>query len=290
MHGGNVPAYARGFQFEANACQSDQVKTWLKIIGSLVLTLGVAYLTFLLMGYSPQELKHLGEVRNMYTDNGRTVDLPFPEGSPARLLPEVPVTTDGEYAFITVDDGAPVRHDPCRPLRWVLATADMPHFAQAEVEAAVAEISARSGIQFEYLGTTDELPDFDRPLFQEERYGGDYAPLIIGWSDAARTPDLEGTVSGVGGATVLPGAYGTQRYLRSGVIVLDVDDLRGYFASSAGALQVRAIIMHELGHVLGLAHVSDSSQLMYELNHTQLTWGQGDLAGLAIAGQGPCES
>lgn len=266
------------------------MKSLLKVIGGLVLVVAATLATFLVMGYSPQELRHLSEVRNVYDDNGRDVPLPFPAGSPERLLPEVHVTTTGQYSFITMDGDVPVRHDPCRPIRWVLATADMPDFAQQEVEAAVADISARTGLEFEYLGTTDEPVDFERSLFQEDRYGEGYAPLIIGWSDAARTPDLAGTVSGVGGSTALPGAYGSQLYLRSGVVVLDVEDLRGYFASTAGALRVRAIIMHELAHVVGLGHVEDPSQLMFDTNMRQLTWGEGDLAGLAIAGAGPCES
>jgi hypothetical protein len=264
------------------------VKSLFRVLGALVVVLAVAVAILLVLGYSPRELSHLGEVRNIYDDNGTDVALPFPDGPAERLLPEVPVTTTGEYGFITVDGDTPVRHDPCRPLQWVLATADMPDFAQPEVEAAVADISQRTGLAFEYLGTTDEPVSFERSLFQD-RYGDGYAPVIIGWSDAARTPDLEGTVSGVGGSTALPGAYGTQRYLRSGVVVLEVEDLRSYLASTGGALQVRAIIMHELAHVLGLAHVDDPSQLMYATNHRQLTWGEGDLAGLAIAGAGPCE-
>jgi hypothetical protein len=47
--------------------------------------------------------------------------------------------------------------------------------------------------------------------------------------------------------------------------------------------------MHELAHVLGLAHVEDPVQLMFATHDRQAGWGDGDLAGLAIAGAGPCE-
>lgn len=261
-----------------------------KLIAGVAFVGAVIFATLLVMGYSPQELRHLGEPRNVYDDHGHDVPLPFPEGRAERLLPEIPVATTGPFAFITVDGEDPVRHDPCRPIEWVLATADLPAFAQPEVEAAIADISSRTGLQFTFAGTTDEVPNFERPLFQEERYGPGYAPVIVGWSDAARTPELAGTVSGVGGSTALPGAYGNQRYLRSGVVILDIDDLKRSLASSNGALQVRAIIMHELAHVLGLAHVDDPSQLMFGTHDQQAGWGDGDLAGLAIAGAGPCES
>jgi predicted Zn-dependent protease len=46
--------------------------------------------------------------------------------------------------------------------------------------------------------------------------------------------------------------------------------------------------MHELGHVLGLGHVQDPSQLMYPAHHGQATYGPGDLAGLAAEGDGAC--
>jgi hypothetical protein len=265
------------------------VKSLAKLVAGIAFVAAVTFGTLLVMGYSPEELQHLGEPRNVYDDNGRDVPLPMPEGDPTRPLPEVSASTTGPYAFITVDGDTPVRHDPCRPIEWVLSTADLPAFAQVEVEAAVADISTRTGLKFVFVGMTDEQASFDRALFQEERYGEGYAPVIIGWSDATRTPDLDGNVSGIGGSTALPGAYGTQRYLRSGVVILDVEDLESYLASSGGALQVRAIIMHELAHVLGLAHVEDPSQLMFATNDRQNTWGDGDLAGLAIAGAGPCE-
>ncbi|MFO7243355.1 MAG: matrixin family metalloprotease [Actinomycetes bacterium] len=265
------------------------MKSLLKVLGVIGGILAVSFVTFVAMGHSPRELAHLGEVRNVYQDGAHEVVIPFPDGPRERLLPEVPVTTSGGYAFITEDRGVPVRHDPCRPIRWVLNTDGMPAFAEQEIQAAIADIELRSGLKFEFAGYTDEPLDFERSLFQD-RYGDDYAPVIIGFSDASQTPDLAGAVTGVGGSTAIQGAFGPQRYLRSGVVVLDADDLKSRFASTSGALQARAIIMHELAHVLGLAHVDDPSQLMHPTHDRQLTWGDGDLAGLAIAGAGPCES
>ena len=264
------------------------MKSLAKIIGAFLVAAVVATVLLFAQGYTIPELQHIGQPRNVLDDAGRDVPLPFPVGPSKRRLPEVPVTTEGEFAFITEDDGVPVRVDPCRPVSWVLSAPGITDFARDQVFDAVDDISARTGLEFEYLGETDEVPSFDRPIFQD-RYGEGYAPVVIGFSDATADSDLEGTVSGVGGSTAMPGAYGDQRYLRSGAVLLDAEEMRTLLASSAGAMQAKAIIMHELGHVIGLAHVADASQLMHQTNDDQVTWGDGDLAGLAIAGAGPCE-
>ncbi len=55
-----------------------------------------------------------------------------------------------------------------------------------------------------------------------------------------------------------------------------------------GTEHVRAVIMHEFGHVLGLDHVGDPSQLMYEGPSYRTSFAAGDLAGLARLGTGAC--
>ena len=57
---------------------------------------------------------------------------------------------------------------------------------------------------------------------------------------------------------------------------------------STGFEQSRAIIMHELGHVVGLDHVDDPDQLMFPRTTGRLDWGAGDRRGLAAMGAGLC--
>ena len=51
---------------------------------------------------------------------------------------------------------------------------------------------------------------------------------------------------------------------------------------------VQAVVMHELGHGLGLDHVDDRKQLMYQDNVGLTELGPGDRRGLALLGQGKC--
>lgn len=232
---------------------------------------------------------NFGTPRNLIRDDGLEVRVPLPEGPAERQLPVVEATTDGEYAFMFDDPlEGPVRYDPCRPVRWVLSTVSMPVGAEDLVHDAVADVSARTGLAFEYVGTTTEVPSFERPLFQDQ-YGSGFAPIVFGWSTASEYPQLHGTVTGVAGSTAVTGAFGDQRYLVSGVVVMDAVDIGDLMTSTQGEALARAVIMHEWAHVLGLAHVDDDTELMYESNQTMTTWGPGDLAGLAIVGAGPCQ-
>lgn len=51
----------------------------------------------------------------------------------------------------------------------------------------------------------------------------------------------------------------------------------------------RAVILHELGHLVGLGHVEDPTQVMYPSSSYEVTsLATGDLNGLAKLGRGDC--
>jgi hypothetical protein len=238
---------------------------------------------------SSVDLGNLVTPRNVIDDGGERVTVPLPVGPPVRLAPAVSVTTSGAYTFLdTTAAGGPVRYDPCRAIGWVLATEGMPERAEQLVHDAFADVQSRTGLVFEYEGVTDEVASFDRSLFQD-RYGERFAPVVVGWSSASASPVLSGEVAGIGGSSSVPGAYGEQRYLASGVLLMDAEDVAPLLDDPQSRAVVRAVIMHELGHVVGLGHVDDPAELMHHDNVSLTSWGPGDLAGLAIAGAGPCQ-
>lgn len=240
-------------------------------------------------GIGIADFKHLGTPRNSVVEGEREVTIPLPDGPAQRRGALVVPQTTGSYQFLFADAVTePTRYDPCRPVEWVLAPDGMPDGALPLLHGAADQVAAATGMVLEYGGTTTEKADFDRELLQPQ-YGDGFAPVIVGWSTADANPDLAGAVTGVGGSSAVNGAYGAQRYLHSGVIILDSNDMSALIVSRDGGGLARAIVMHEWGHVVGLSHVNDPNELMNASNSSLTTWGPGDLAGLALAGAGPCE-
>lgn len=236
------------------------------------------------------DLTELARPRAFVEIDGRAVAVPRPSPSGGRVLAAVPATSTGTHAFLhTGETGTPVGYDPCRVVEYVIRPDGMPHVGEALVQDAVSIVSAASGIAFTAAGFTDEQPVVDRALIQPERYGEGWAPVLFAWSDELEMPELAGQVAGVGGSARVPGSDGTGTWLAAGRVVLDTADISTLLAGPLGYEKARAIVVHELSHVLGLDHVDDPNELMHPVTASRTDLGPGDLQGLALLGQAPCE-
>ncbi len=179
--------------------------------------------------------------------------------------------------------------DPCRPIRYVVNPVGAPAEAAALLQEAVQLTAGATGLQFVDAGTTTETWSKDREAFQPDRYGERWAPVLVSWSTEQATPDLAGYIAGFAGPTSFSGPDGRSAYV-TGSVVLDAADIAAILAIPGGAAKARAVIQHELGHLVGLGHVADSAQLMYSENTDEQTgdWGTGDQAGLNRLGRGDC--
>ena len=112
--------------------------------------------------------------------------------------------------------------------------------------------------------------------------------MLVAWSTQAESPDLAGTVVGWANSDQAPSLHGGLAY-RTGQVVLDAEDLAPELDRRGGRAEVRSVVLHEVGHLLGLDHVDDPSQVMYEYSSPEVTTYQaGDLAGLEALGTGRC--
>jgi hypothetical protein len=97
-------------------------------------------------------------------------------------------------------------------------------------------------------------------------------------------PELAGDVAGIGGS-VATGPPGRLRYV-TGRVVLDQELFADFGPREAPFAQ--AIVDHELAHVVGLGHVDDPGELMFDDNLGRTTYGPGDREGLARLGSISC--
>ena len=202
----------------------------------------------------------------------------------------------GSFRFVAHQPGSPdrpVTYDRCRTLHVLLNPAGGPDLAgglDAVVAEAVAAVRRATGLRFVLDGHTTARP--------EDRAAGDPLGGVVGGRDPrvlvafatpAEVPGLRGAVAGLGGSTRVGVPGGVSHYV-GGQVTLD----SGAFAEIAdrpdGRDEARAIVMHELGHVVGLDHVRDPGELMDAENLGRTTYGPGDLRGLAALGRGPCRS
>lgn len=206
-------------------------------------------------------------------------------------LPPAQATSSVSYAFMaTKPSGEPVRFDPCRPIHLVVNNALAPARSEQLLREASQAVSTATGLVFVINGSTDEPPRDQRPPIDVARHGNRWAPVLVAWTDPATAPGLAGRVAGLAGPTMAPYRTEDQMHWVSGSVLLDGPTFSDILQRPDGYEKARAIVMHELAHLVGLTHVHDAVELMNDDNNGRTTFGSGDVEGLRRLGGGPCFS
>jgi hypothetical protein len=208
---------------------------------------------------------------------------------PHRIAPAVaPPPGGGPHAFMMTQPSKPakpVTYDPCKRIRYVVNAKRQPAKAAGIVTSAIHSVEKYTGLRFKYLGTTSRQPSRNGNV---DVGGGSYPPVLIAWTTPKRVPALRGSVAGEGGSTAVSTSSSPWMRYVTGQVTLDSADIAKMLRQPGGHAIARAIVMHELGHVVGLAHVKNRHEIMYPVNTGQTAWGPGDRTGLAIVGNGRC--
>jgi hypothetical protein len=184
---------------------------------------------------------------------------PPPPYNPLPPQPPAP-PTHGTHAFSAPRGNSGARWNPCATIRYVVNDDHATPAQRALLEEALNDVTAATGIVFEYVGETSE------GLHIQDPPAG--ADAILAFSTPALTPEhLGGGRIGVGG-----GSFSGSGRILDGFIIVD--------ATQGSGATMRGLLRHELGHMMGLAHVGDSNELMYPVSSGRATYGPGDLEGL----------
>ena len=186
------------------------------------------------------------------------------------------------------DGSAPMAWSPCRPLHFVTRPDNAPSWGPAVLAEAVARVSQATGLHFVDDGATTEGPAEERLPYQPERYGNQWAPVLITWATTNEVPDFGVDIVGEAAPMAMATTSGDSAYV-SGIVQLDPVKLQ-QIKESQGDATVRSIVMHELGHLVGLAHTDGPSEVMFPRSQTGVVeFSAGDQAGLAALGRGNCQ-
>jgi hypothetical protein len=239
-------------------------------------------------------LKEPADLRDLAAGSSATpssMPAATPTPSPA-LSPAAPTFRPrvvGAFRFLERVGGAPVRWNPCDTITYAVNAAGATSPVRADLKAALHRVTQATGIEFRSVGTTRET--FMR-AYTRMRYEGVMrkAELILIWVDHDGYVEvlrrLHDPRPSIAFAKTMAGLSAHQDQYFGGIVVIDADATatRGFGYRYAHG----SVLLHELGHIMGLDHVKDPDQLMYSGSHPNFSvrvFGPGDLEGLRRLGE-----
>jgi Tfp pilus assembly protein PilV len=201
----------------------------------------------------------------------------------------VTVTTHGlgkrsAYSFLQMYNGHPMRWNPCRAIGYKINAKFGPPGAAAMVKETLRRIHLAAGLRFHYEGRTKTHPRWFVIHHQA-------APLVVAWVTAKHSNGMFGFGGevGFGGATESIDRDGHDVIEQGGVILLANSDPRtsGIAPGFGSGVTWGQLLMHELGHAMGLDHTNGKYQIMRPILEPlpAAMYGAGDLHGLHLLGR-----
>jgi hypothetical protein len=187
-----------------------------------------------------------------------------------------------EHAFMF--NSTITRWDPCTVIGWRINARQATTGALSDAKTAFKRLGQATGFRFTYRGTTSGIPQYD-----SNSWFPNDTQIVVAWVRKGQTSlfDGQGAADAVGAPYVMTGyknGDGTAAYkIAKGSVVIDSQfKVKGGFGTG---LTRGDILLHELGHVMGLAHYSSSNEMMNPIMTRGVArYGKGDLYGLELHG------
>lgn len=215
------------------------------------------------------------------------------------VRPDVKPSFDYTFLFVASHGCAPVRFDPCQPVRYALNRRLATDADVADLTEAVAKLSEATGLEFQRVADTDENPRLVPSPRRQPDGTPAWPPVVIGWShlgtgEALRSPaevkaNPNAVVGGGGRPEVVDDVIVTGNLVLNLDAVTDTDTHDPVPHGFGPGVNWGRIMLHELAHVVGLGHVESRTSIMNEALTQQTIsssqWGAGDLIGLRQLGR-----
>lgn len=182
-------------------------------------------------------------------------------------------------------DGSITRWNGCTPITWAFNPAHAPAGALTDIKAALTRISAATGLTFTRTANTTTIPT-------SATLDAAPANLIIAWAPPGTTDLLDNTTEYARGGwkttpTLDPGTGLITWPITRGYVLLDTLDTTTWKPGFGTGQRRGTLLLHELGHAIGLNHTTAPGQVMNPaITATSTsTWGTGDRKGLTKVGR-----
>lgn len=220
------------------------------------------------------------DVRAVFTPDR---DRPIAAGASERRSFEVTAKGLGDpeaYRYVHVSRGAPARWDPCSVVTYRVNTEDARPNSLADLREALRRVTYETGVVFREAGTTRQVPG--APRF---RYDAD---LVVAWTNGGDgTTLLGGDRAAAGGFEHPVAGRGGRPRINQGFVVVDTTALVRMGPGFGEGETEGQVLLHELGHVMGLDHIEEDHQIMRSTVQKMdaALYGAGDLTGLRRIGR-----